>query len=112
MPPVEELLAKLQAGEVSGEAVIYPPSTDFPRAMIDWHAGHGFVLLCFDSEASRGHFLTRGVVTSWYGRAGPPGAPGRRGSGEMATSNFRRVEPLAESDYHAGAGRRPGEGNP
>ena len=64
MPPVEELLAKLQAGEVSGEAVIYPPSGDFPRALIDWHAAHGFVLLCFDREASRGHFLTRGPVTS------------------------------------------------
>jgi hypothetical protein len=64
VPPVEQLLAKLQAGEVSGEAVIYPPSGDFPRAMIDWHAGHGFVLLCFDREASRGHFLTRGPVTS------------------------------------------------
>ncbi|MDP3767890.1 MAG: hypothetical protein Q8S13_07730, partial [Dehalococcoidia bacterium] len=57
------------AGEVSGEAVIYPPSADFPRAMIDWHAGQGFVLLCFDSEASHGHFLTRGVVTS------PPSVP-------------------------------------
>lgn len=64
MPPVEELLAKLRAGEVSGEAVIYPVSAEFPRAMIDWHPGHGFVLLCFDSEASRGHFLTRGAVTS------------------------------------------------
>ena len=63
VPPVDELLAKLQAGEVSGEAVIYPASGNFPRAIIDWHAGHGFVLLCFDSEASRGHFLTRGPVT-------------------------------------------------
>ena len=64
MPPIEELLAKLRAGEVPGEAVIYPPSADFPRAMIDWHPGHGFVLLCFDSEASRGHFLTSGAVAS------------------------------------------------
>ncbi|MBI4608971.1 MAG: hypothetical protein HY726_08185 [Candidatus Rokubacteria bacterium] len=64
VPPVDELLARLQTGEVSGEAVIYPTTGDFPRAMIDWHAGHGFVLLCFDNEASRGHFLARGPVTS------------------------------------------------
>lgn len=64
VPPVNELLARLQAGEISGEAVIYPTTGDFPRAMIDWHTGHGFVLLCFDSEASRGHFLTRGSITS------------------------------------------------
>lgn len=64
VPPVDELLAKLQAGEMSGEAVIYPESGDFPRATIDWHAGHGFVLLCFDGETSRGYFLTRGRVTS------------------------------------------------
>ena len=63
-PPVNELLARLQAGEISGEAVIYPTTGDFPRAMIDWHTGHGFVPLCLDSEASRGHFLTRGPVTS------------------------------------------------
>ena len=64
VPSVDELLAKLQAGEVSGEAVIYPASGECPRATIDWHAGHGFVLFCFDSETSRGHFLTRGEVTS------------------------------------------------
>ncbi len=64
MPPVDELLTKLQTGEISGEAMISPTTGDFPRAMIDWHAGHGFVLLCFDSEASRGHFLTRGPLIS------------------------------------------------
>lgn len=64
VPPVDQLLARLQAGEVSGEAVIYPTTGDFPRAMLDWHAGHGFVLLCFDNAASLGHFLTRGPVTS------------------------------------------------
>ena len=64
MPPVEDLLVRLRAGEVSGEAVIYPSGADFPRAMIDWHPRHGFVLLCFDSDASRGHFLTRSAVTS------------------------------------------------
>lgn len=64
VPPVDELLTKLQSGKISGEAVIYPMTGDFPRAMIDWHTGHGFVLLCFDSGTSRGHFLTRGPVTS------------------------------------------------
>ena len=64
LPSVAELLTKLQSGEISGEAVIYPISRDFPRAMIDWHTGHGFVLLCFDSDVSRGHFVTRGPVTS------------------------------------------------
>lgn len=63
-PPVADLLAKLQSGEISGEAAIYPITRDFPRALIDWHTGHGFVLLCFDSDVSRGHFLTRGPVTS------------------------------------------------
>jgi len=64
VPPVDQLLARLQAGEVSGEAVIYPTTGDFPRAMLDCHAGHGFVLLCFDNAASLGYFLTRGPVTS------------------------------------------------
>jgi len=64
VPPVDQLLARLQAGEVSGEAVIYPTTGDFPRAMIDWHVGHGFVLLCFDNAASLGYFLTRSPVTS------------------------------------------------
>lgn len=64
MPPVEDLLSNLQTGDVSGEAVIYPSDADFPRAMIDWHPEHGFVLLCFDRETSRGHFLVRGAVTS------------------------------------------------
>ncbi len=64
LPPVAQLLTKLQSGEISGEAVIYPMTGDFPRAMIDWHRGHGFVLLCFDNDVSRGHFLTRGPVTS------------------------------------------------
>jgi hypothetical protein len=64
VPPVDELLIKLQAGAISGEAVIHPMTGDFPRAMIDWHTGHGFVLLCFDSDPSPGHFLTRGPVIS------------------------------------------------
>jgi len=64
VPPVDELVIKLQSGEISGEAVIHPMAGDFPRAMIDWHPGHGFVLLCFDSDPSPGHFLTRGRVTS------------------------------------------------
>jgi hypothetical protein len=63
MPPVEDLLSKLQTGEVSGEAVIYPLDADVPRAMIDWHPGHGFVLLCVDSETSSGDFLVRDLVT-------------------------------------------------
>ncbi len=64
VPPVDELLSKLRTREVSGEAVIYPASGEFPRATIDWHAEHGFVLFCFDSDTSRGHFLTRGDVMS------------------------------------------------
>jgi hypothetical protein len=63
VPLVDELLAKLRAGEISGEVVIYPENGDFPRATIDWHPGHGFVLLCFGGETSEGHFLTRGRVT-------------------------------------------------
>lgn len=64
VPPVDELLAKLRAREISGEAVIYPVSGEFPRATIDWHAERGFVLFCFDSETSRGHFLARDEVRS------------------------------------------------
>ncbi len=62
VPPVDELLTKLRTREMSGEAVIYPTSGDLPRATIDWHAEHGFVLFCFDSEMSQGFFLTRGEV--------------------------------------------------
>ena len=64
VPPAGELLVKLRTGDVSGEAVIYPARGDFPRATIDWHVGHGFVLFCFDDELSRGHFLARGDVMS------------------------------------------------
>jgi hypothetical protein len=64
VPPVDDLLAQLRGGEIVGEAVIYPESGEFPRATIDWHPGHGFVLLCFDGETSGGHFLTRDRVTS------------------------------------------------
>jgi hypothetical protein len=64
LPPVAELLMKLQSGGISGEAVIYPMAGDLPRAMIDWHTKHGFVLLCFERDVSRGHFLTRGPVAS------------------------------------------------
>ena len=64
MPPVDDFLSKLRTGEVSGEAVIYPLSADFPRVTIDWHPGYGFVLLCFDGEASWGDFLICGPVTS------------------------------------------------
>lgn len=64
VPSGAELLAQLRAGEISGEVIIYQASGDFPRATIDWHAEHGFVLFCLDSETSWGHFLTREEVTS------------------------------------------------
>lgn len=64
VPPVDELLTRLQTGAITGEAVIHPVTGDFPRAMIDWHPGHGFVFLCFDSDPSPGHFLIRGPVIS------------------------------------------------
>lgn len=64
VPSGAELLAQLRAGEMSGEVVIYPAIGEFPRAIVNWHAEHGFVLFCLDSEMSWGHFLTREEVTS------------------------------------------------
>jgi hypothetical protein len=64
VPPAGERLRKLRAGEIRGEVVIYPAGADFPRATVEWHPGHGFVVWCLDSEQSIGHFLARATLTS------------------------------------------------
>ena len=40
-------------------ATIIPESGDFPRADVTWHEGHGFVVHCFENDASWGYFLAR-----------------------------------------------------
>ena len=64
LPPADELVRKLRSGEIRGEVVIYPAGADFPRVIVAWHAGHGFVVSCLDSERSVGHFLAAGPSTS------------------------------------------------
>ncbi len=100
VPPVDELLAKLRAREISGEAVIYPASSEFPRATIDWHPEHGFVLFCFDSETSRGHFLTHDDVMSRPSVEVIPGrlslssqGPGRGGASVLLGDRPAKVRP-------------------
>jgi hypothetical protein len=114
VPPVDQLLAKLQAVEMSCEAVIYPESGHFPRATIDWHAGHGFVLLCFDGETSRGHALLDARTRDKSSFR--PGSFGRPGNGEVAARALRlggtccRRASLLPGDRPAESGPRMGAG--
>lgn len=111
MPPVDDLLAKLRTGEVSGEAVIYPLGADFPRVMIDWHPGNGFILLCFDGEASRGDFLIRTPVTSTPsvpivlgGQAMEKWPPELFVPTELVADYFSRPGVVAQYEYDFGDG--------
>lgn len=56
-PPAPELLAMLREGEIWGEASIYPKAVDFPRALISFHEGYGFVVQCHEDEHSWSDFL-------------------------------------------------------
>lgn len=38
-------------------AVIEVQDTQFPRVTVDWHDGHGFVVHCWEDQASWGYFL-------------------------------------------------------
>jgi hypothetical protein len=41
-----------------------PVDDQFPRADVEWHQGHGFVIQCFEDERSLGYFLVRGAEMS------------------------------------------------
>ncbi|MBI2074167.1 MAG: hypothetical protein HYW06_10805 [Gemmatimonadetes bacterium] len=56
-PSASELLTILRRGEIWGEASIYPKLADFPRALLSFHEGHGFVVQCYEDQRSRSDFL-------------------------------------------------------
>ena len=64
VPPVPEVLARLRTNPVWDEATICPADNEFPRVHAGWHAGHGFVIQCFEHDRSSGHFLVSGAGMS------------------------------------------------
>ena len=54
---VPELLADVQSHPVWDGASISPANAEYPRAHLDWHEGHGFLLQCYEDEESCSDFL-------------------------------------------------------
>jgi hypothetical protein len=61
IPAVSEILARLRSGPVWDAASIAPADGQFPLLHADWHAGHGFVLQCYEDEQAWSDFLVTGV---------------------------------------------------
>jgi len=51
------ILARVQSGPVWDVASIAPVDDPFPRLHIEWHAGNGFVIQCYEDENSWSNFL-------------------------------------------------------
>jgi hypothetical protein len=45
-------------------ASISPADDQFPRAHVEWHENHGFVIQCFEDDRAFGDFLVRGAHMS------------------------------------------------
>jgi hypothetical protein len=59
------LLADVQTRPAWDGASIIPVDAEYPRAHLDWHEGHGFVLQCCEDETSWSDFLaTSGVLST------------------------------------------------
>ena len=54
---VPELLADIQSRPVWDGASISPVNAAYPRVHVDWHAGAGFVLQCYEQQESWSDFL-------------------------------------------------------
>lgn len=52
-----ELLEKVKRGATWDVLSVFSVHSDFPRAYVSWHDGCGFVVQCFENEASGGYFL-------------------------------------------------------
>ena len=57
IPPVSEILARLQSGPFWDGASIAHVDEQFPLLHIEWHQGHGFVLQCYEDEQAWSDFL-------------------------------------------------------
>jgi hypothetical protein len=66
IPAVSEILARLRSGPVWDGASIAPADEQFPLLHVEWHEGHGFVILCYEDEQAWSDFLLSGVP------CGPP----------------------------------------
>src|SRR5260221_395815 len=66
IPSASEILTRVQAGPVWDVASIAPANDQFPLLHVEWHAGKGFVIQCYEDEQTRSDFLTRGPC------CGPP----------------------------------------
>jgi hypothetical protein len=64
VPASAELLAMLTNQEPWEETCICPAGSDFPRAIVSFHHGHGFVLQCSEDENSWSEFLVVGETLS------------------------------------------------
>lgn len=53
-----ELLKDVQSRPVWDGASISPANAEYPRAHLDWHEGHGFLLQCYEDEESWSDFLS------------------------------------------------------
>lgn len=64
VPASAEFLAMLTNRKPWEETSIYPDGSDFPRVIVSFHHGHGFVLQCYEDETSWGAFLVVGEAFS------------------------------------------------
>jgi hypothetical protein len=53
-----ELLAKIKSAPAWDTLCVISETSDFPRANVSWHEGHGYVVQCFEDEMSLGYFLS------------------------------------------------------
>ncbi len=51
------VLASMQSRPSWDEVCVFPRDAQFPRFNLSWHAPHGFVLQCFESQESLSDFL-------------------------------------------------------
>ena len=53
-----ELLAIARGLPAWDALIVVAENQDYPRLHLSWHDGHGFVVHCFENDASWGFFLT------------------------------------------------------
>ncbi len=70
------IIGKVKARRYWDTAVLEPSEGQFPRLHLEFHGGYGFVVQCFEDEASWGWFLQWVRIdgfpraTIWEGRQG------------------------------------------
>jgi len=97
VPPALELLAMLKQGHACGEASISPADSDFPRAMLSFHYGHGFVFQYFANERAWSDFLVEGKgISTPHARTMAAGAVRVRGFGPRGARLLRKLAKTEE----------------